>query len=146
MSKGEIAKNYFKNGYNCAQAVLMAFCEETGLNAEMAALISCGFGGGVGRQREVCGAVSGMVTAANLMYGYSDSGANGKKAEHYALIQSLCNDFKGINGSIVCRELLAGINSSTDPHPDERTAEYYKKRPCSEIVYCAAEILEKYKP
>lgn len=145
MTKGETAKNNFKNGYNCAQAVLMAFGGETGLNPETAALISCGFGGGIGRQREVCGAVSGMVLAADLMYGYSDKGSNGKKAAHYELVQKLCAEFKKSNGSFICRELLAGVTDSTNPHPEERTSEYYKKRPCADIVECAANILEEYK-
>ena len=144
LSKGNIAKNYFEKGYNCAQSVMLAFCDETGLDFETSALISSGFGGGIGRLREVCGAVSGMVMVLNMIKGYNDTGKGGAKAAHYALIQELCGKFREINGSIVCKELLAPADRSTSAQPVERTAEYYKKRPCSELVKCAADILNEY--
>lgn len=143
MTHGEKAKRYFEEGYNCAQAVTLAFVEEMGVEKEMAAQMASSFGGGLGRLREVCGCVSGMALAAGALYGYADPKAKEEKAEHYALIQKLANEFKEKNGSIICRELLAGINNDTNPVPEERTESYYKKRPCAELCYMAAEILER---
>ena len=143
MTHAEKAKAYFEEGYNCAQAVTLAFAEEMGVEKEIAAKMASSFGGGLGRLREVCGCVSGMALAAGALYGYSDPKAKEEKAEHYALIQKLANEFKERNGSIICRELLAGINNNTNPVPEERTENYYKKRPCAELAYIAAEILEE---
>ena len=143
MTHGEKAKAYFEQGYNCAQAVTLAFAEEMGVEKEMAAKMASSFGGGLGRLREVCGCVSGMALAAGALYGYSEPEAKEEKANHYALIQKLANEFKERNGSIICRELLAGINNDTNPVPEERTESYYKKRPCAELAYVAAQILEE---
>ena len=143
MTHAEKAKAYFEEGYNCAQAVTLAFAEEMGVEKEMAARMASSFGGGLGRLREVCGCVSGMALAAGALYGYSEPKAKEEKAEHYALIQKLANEFKEKNGSIICRELLAGINNDTNPVPEERTESYYKKRPCAELAYIAAQILEE---
>lgn len=142
MTHAEKAKAYFEEGYNCAQAVTLAFADEMGLDKDSAAKMASSFGGGLGRLREVCGCVSGMSLAAGALYGYSDPKAREEKADHYALIQKLANEFKERNGSIICRELLAGINNDTNPVPEERTESYYKKRPCAELAYMAAEILE----
>ena len=143
MTHAEKAKAYFEQGYYCAQAVTLAFAEEMGVEKEMAAKMASSFGGGLGRLREVCGCVSGMALAAGALYGYSEPEAKEEKADHYALIQKLANEFKERNGSIICRELLAGINNDTNPVPEERTESYYKKRPCAELAYVAAQILEE---
>ena len=141
--KTEKAKELFKSGYNCSQAVLGVFCEELGLDIETAMKISSSFGGGMGRMREVCGTVSGMFMAAGLAFATaSDSAA--AKGEHYKRIQELAAKFKEKNGSIICRELLQGVETSTSPTPSERTETYYKKRPCVELVGDAVEILEEY--
>ena len=122
---------------------MVAFCDLTGLEPEFAKKLSCGFGGGVGRLREVCGAVSGMVMAADLLYGYTDPGENDiRKKEHYELIQELCNKFREEAGSIICREILD--NPPSDPSPSPRTAEYYKTRPCTRMVMLAAKVLDEY--
>lgn len=141
--KQEKAKELFKKGYNCSQAVIGVFCEEYGLDFDTAMKISCSFGGGMGRMREVCGAVSGMFMAAGLAYSSSDSSAENKK-QQYEKVQELANLFKEKNGSIICRELLEGIEKSSSPVPSERNFEYYKKRPCIELVSDAVEIFEKY--
>ncbi len=143
MTHAEKAKAYFEQGYNCAQAVTLAFAEEMGLDIDTAAKMASSFGGGLGRLREVCGCVSGMALAAGALYGYADPKAKEEKADHYALIQKLAGEFRERNGSIICRELLAGINNDTNPVPEERTESYYKKRPCAELAYMAAEILER---
>ncbi|MBR6615981.1 MAG: C_GCAxxG_C_C family protein [Lachnospiraceae bacterium] len=143
MTRAEKAKAYFEQGYNCAQAVTLAFADEMGLKPEEAAKLASSFGGGFGRLREVCGCVSGMALAAGAICGYSDPKAKEEKAEHYALVQKLAGEFKERNGSIICRELLDGINNDTNPVPEERTESYYKKRPCADFAYAAADILEK---
>lgn len=143
-SKGEKAKTLFESGYNCAQSVLGAFSEETGLDFETSVKIASGFGGGLGRQREVCGAVTGMCMAADLIYGYTNPKAAIGKADTYKMVQELSYGFKDINGSIICRQLL-GLEKPEGTHiPEERTDLYYKKRPCGDLVKIAADILEEY--
>ena len=137
--KSEKAKELFKSGCNCSQSVLGVFCEELGLDFETAMKISSSFGGGMGRMREVCGTVSGMFMAAGLAFSGKDN-----KAEQYKIVQELAKRFKDKNGSIICRELLNGIESSTSPIPSERTETYYKKRPCIELVGDSVEIFEEY--
>ena len=144
MDKKEKAMTLFKEGYNCSQAVFGAFAEELGLDFETAVKISSSFGGGMGRMREVCGAVSGMFMAAGIKWGYSSPTDNHAKTNHYKLIQDLAAEFKKKNGSIVCRELLGLEGKDNNYVPSARTDEYYKKRPCIELVGEAAEILEEY--
>ena len=138
-----LAADLFLNGCNCAQAVVVAFSDITGLDAELAKKLSCGFGGGLGRQREVCGAISGMVMVLDLLYGYTDPGPEDcRKMENYALVQQLCGQFRQEAGSIICREILD--NPPSDPAPSPRTAEYYATRPCTRLVMLAARILDDY--
>lgn len=141
MTKAEQAKQYFKEGYNCCQAVVLAFSEEIGLDEKAALAIASSFGGGIGRLREVCGAVSGMCIVAGMKYGYTSPTATTEKSEHYKRIQQLAGEFEEKNGSIICK-VLTGLEKNTHT-PAERTPEYYKKRPCADLVYDAAEILEK---
>ena len=142
MSKAEKAKALFMEGANCAQAVCGAFAAECGISEEQALILSSGFGGGVGRMREVCGAVSGMVLVLNMLYGAGNAGDKNAKDSHYARIQSVANAFKTECGSIVCREILK--NPPSDPNPTPRTAEFYKTRPCARMVMTAAKILDDY--
>ena len=132
----------FKEGYNCSQAVLLAFAEELKLDPSTALKLAAPFGGGMGRLREVCGAFSGLLMVAGLKYAPADSKDPKAKASHYALVQELAEQFKKSNGSIICRELL-GVGGAQDPTPQPRTQQYYQKRPCAEMVGSAAEILEK---
>ena len=143
MTRAEQAKEYFKQGYNCAQSVALAFTDLTGLSEQETARLASSFGGGLGRMREVCGTVSGMALVAGILFGYDDPKDMQAKSAHYALIQSLAGKFKEENGSIVCRELL-GDRSQPTPTPEQRTPAYYKKRPCAELVAMAADILEDY--
>lgn len=137
-----MAEDAFREGYNCCQAVAAAFSDRIGLPLELAVKLVSGFGAGMGRLREVCGAVSGMTFVANALCGYSDPKAAEEKAAHYARIQKLAEKFREETGSIVCRELLGlpagAVSAST---PEKRTADYYKKRPCPKLVRLAAEIL-----
>lgn len=141
-TKAEKAREYFKEGYNCSQAVVLAFCDDMDIEKEAALKIASSFGGGIGRLREVCGAVSGMCIVAGMMCGYSSPKAVQEKAEHYKLIQSLAAEFEKTNGSIICK-VLTGIEKGSHV-PEPRSEEYYKKRPCDELVYMAAQILEDY--
>jgi C_GCAxxG_C_C family probable redox protein len=146
-SKGELAKEYFQSGANCAQAVLAAYHEECGLDEKTAFRLASGFGAGMGRMREVCGAVSGMALTLGLFSGSSDPSDKAGKMENYAHVQAVCEDFRQMNGSIIRRELLAlseNPEAAKDVVPanvSERTPQFYKKRPCSELVYEAAGIV-----
>ena len=136
------AAELFCSGYNCAQAIAVAFSDVTGLSPEAAARLSSSFGGGMGRMREVCGAVSGMLMVAGALYGYDAADDDASKKNHYALVQNLAGQFREQAGSIVCREILK--NPPSDPAPTPRTEEFYKMRPCARMVYLAAEIMDKY--
>ncbi len=144
LDKGEQAKAFFKEGYNCSQAVALAFCDEIGIERRKLLRMVSSFGGGMGRLREVCGAVSGMFFVAGALYGYDDPKDTQAKKEHYARIQELAAQFQVETGSIVCRELLGLEGRDHSPVPSERTAEYYKKRPCQEMVAIAARLMETY--
>lgn len=145
MSKGDIAKQNFMNGYNCSQAVLLAFCEDFGLEKETALKISEPFGGGMGRMREVCGTVTGMFMVLGLAMGNDNSKDNTTKKNVYKSVQELAAKFKEDNGSIICRELLGFQKNNKESYvPSERTDTYYKKRPCPELCKYAADIFEEY--
>lgn len=146
-SRGDRARELFREGYNCSQAVTLAFADELearGISKEMAAGLASSFGGGLGRLREVCGCVSGMALVCGALEGYTNPKAAAEKQDHYKKIQELVTTFKNENGSYICRELLAGINTDTNPVPEARTESYYKKRPCAELAACAADILERH--
>lgn len=129
---GEKAVALFATGLNCAQSVYCAFAEDFGMDAETAAKVSSGLGGGVGRLREVCGAVTGATLVLGMKYG-PDKTAVYEKVQEFAAI------FKQEMGTIICRELLDGTGATSGGAPEARTPEYYKKRPCSEIVRFAAD-------
>ena len=138
------AKELFREGYNCSQSVFLAFSDKYDMDQTIALRLSSSFGGGMGRLREVCGAVSGMFMVAGVLYGYDGAKDYEGKAEHYKRIQYLAEQFKKYNKSIVCRELLGLDKKIDDPNPEKRTEEYYKKRPCEELVLIAAAIMEEY--
>ena len=140
MDHGAISKEMFCEGYNCAQAVVAAFHEELGMTESEAARLSSSFGGGMGRMRETCGAVSGMLLVAGLLWGYGTPGDDEAKAAHYRLVQEMAAKFRERTGSLICRELLG--NPPSDPNPTPRTADFYKTRPCAGFVALAAEILD----
>lgn len=141
----EKARNFFKEGYNCAQSVFCVFADELGMDFDTALKLSSSFGGGMGRMREVCGAVSAMFIIAGLKYGYTSPSDIDAKAEHYKRIQELAKQFKKKHRTIICRELL-GINADNSPIPSKRTEEYYDTRPCEQLIADAAEIISEYKP
>ena len=138
MNKAEQAKENFLNGYNCAQSVILAFADDLSLDKETALKIASPFGAGMGGLREVCGAVTAMSMIIGLKRGYCDPKNHEDKKKLYALIQEAAKKFQEENGSIVCKELL-GLKEKCQA-PEERTKEYYKKRPCQELVFIAAQI------
>lgn len=138
------AMELFKEGFNCSQSVFLAFEDKYQMDRKTALMLSSSFGGGMGRLREVCGAVSGMFMVAGVLYGYDDPKDYEAKKVHYERIQQLAKEYELRNGSIVCRQLL-GLGEGKDaPTPEKRTEEYYKKRPCAELVGMAAAIMEQY--
>ena len=142
MNHGEKAFNLFKSGYNCAQAVAVSFCDRTGLTDKQAARMASSFGGGIGRMREVCGAVSGMFMVLGLLYGYDDPKDDATKKVLYTDVQALAEEFKKDAGSIICRDILK--NPPSDPNPSPRTAAYYAMRPCERMVFNAATLLDDF--
>lgn len=141
---GQIAEENFLKGYNCTQAVVLAFSDLHGMEDKTAAKLSSSFGGGMGRLREVCGAVSGMFLVAGMLYGYEEAKDYQGKKEHYERIQQLAKAYEAENGSIVCRELLGLEQKKDAPAPEQRTDAYYKKRPCPKLVRMAADIMAQY--
>lgn len=135
-NKEAAAEQYFLSGLNCAQSVFMAFADEFGLDESTAAKISCGLGGGVGRMRETCGAVTGASLVLGMRHGPD-------KNDVYPKVQEFCESFKKECGSIVCRELLSGTGATQGGAAEERTAEYYRKRPCVEMVKLAARLISQ---
>ena len=145
----EKARRLFKEeGFNCCQAVVLAYNDLFDIDDKLALSLASGFGGGMGRMREVCGSVSGMVMLAGLISPADDPSDKSGRTRNYALVQETAEEFKKINGSIICKELLGLVPMGTSaavpvesPEPSERTPEYYKKRPCEELVGISARII-----
>lgn len=131
----------FISGYNCAQSVVGAFADLYGVPQDVALRMSASFGGGMGRMRLTCGAASGMFMLAGLENGCATVETPEKRAENYALVQRLAAEFKEVNGSLTCAELLdLRTGKAEPPTPSERTREYYKQRPCVLLVESACRI------
>lgn len=143
MKKSEIAVNNFKKGYNCAQSVFLTFAKDFGFDDETSLKLSSSFGGGMGRLREVCGAVTAMFAIAGLKEGYATPDNDEIKAKHYEYIQTLANKFKSKFGTIICRELLDLPQGADNPIPSKRTDEYYQTRPCEEFIRFVSEVIEQ---
>lgn len=135
MTRREAAMANFMKGYNCSQAVMLAFADLLPIDESTLLKMASSFGGGMGRLREVCGSVSGIFMVAGLLYGYDGPETGEVKAEHYARIQVLAKRFEEKHGTIICREMLGLTVRHDTPVPEARTKEYYKKRPCAEIIY-----------
>ena len=141
--RSERAEELFKSGYNCSQAVFTAYADIFGIDSETALKISAGLGGGCGRQRELCGAVSGAVLAIGMKYGSTDGADREGKKLCYEKVREFSDEFRKTNPSIVCKELLGLSQAEGSAEPEKRTDAYYKKRPCAQIVRDSAEALEK---
>jgi len=134
---------YFEEGYNCSQAVFIAYSDIYGIDSLMAAKLATSFGGGMGRLREVCGAVSGMFLVLGLHYPSIDTTDKDAKNTNYKAVQRTANDFKAEMGSYICADLLKIKHEPEKPEASDRDEAYYKMRPCSRCVYLAAEIVGK---
>lgn len=142
MDRSTRAAEYFLAGHNCAQSVTMAFADLIGMDEKAAARLSSPFGGGMGRMREVCGAVSGMLMVLGILYGYDTPNDDVAKGELYSQVQQLAGSFREQVGTIICGQILD--NPPSDPNPTPRTEAYYKERPCARMVMIAAEIMEAF--
>lgn len=137
------AVELFRKGCNCSQSVFTAFSDVTGFDEKAALRLSSSFGGGLGRLREVCGAVSGMALVAGVLWGYDDIEVKSLKTEHYKLTAGMAHRFSDIFGSYICHEILGIPDYKYSPEADDRTAEYYLKRPCEKCIAAAARILDE---
>ena len=138
--RAERAKELFRQGFNCSQAVVAACADIYGLDEQTALRVAASFGGGIGRMRQTCGAACGMFLLAGLENGSATPGdAEGKK-NNYAFVQDLAAKFKNENGSIICSELLGIAPRPQEPTPEARTEAYYQKRPCVDMVASAVKI------
>ena len=140
----EKAVELFKQGYNCSQSVVAAFADLYGYTTEQALRMAASFGGGIGRMRQTCGAACGMFLLAGLDCGATDGADRAGKSHNYAVVQQLADAFKNINGCIICAELLGLSKPNHNPQAEERTATYYKKRPCAEMVRTGAQLFADY--
>lgn len=145
MSKhSDRAVELFKQGFNCSQAVFAAFADEYEMDEKTALKASAGLGGGVGRLREVCGALSGAAMAAGMVYGATEGSRQDQKAMTYKIVQQIADEFKKQNGSLICRDMLKLMAQEKQSYvPEERTDEFYKKRPCLKIIESTAKIADK---
>lgn len=144
-NKVQKAIELFKSGYNCSQSITAAYADLYGFTEEQALRMAASFGGGIGRMRETCGAACGLFILAGLETGAIEGSDKKSKAQNYALVQELAEIFKERNGALICRELLQlRKNAPISSQPDERTEQYYVKRPCLKIVEEAAKIWLEY--
>lgn len=139
----EEAVRLFREGCNCSQAVFTAFSDVTGFDRNTALRLSSSFGGGMGRLREACGALSGAALVAGVLWGYDNLQDKTLKTGHYKLVAGMAHRFSDIFGSYICREILGIPDYKYSPEPDDRTAEYYLKRPCERCIAAAARILDE---
>ncbi|MCI8950643.1 MAG: C_GCAxxG_C_C family protein [Lachnospiraceae bacterium] len=142
-SRAERAVGLFLSGYNCCQSVFAAYSEAFGMDREMALKVSCSMGGGIGRMREVCGAVSGMAMIAGLACGNTDPGNQEAKTKNYETVRQMADQFKKAHKTIICREILGLLEAEESAAPSERTESYYRERPCARMVETAARIIEE---
>lgn len=143
--RADRAREMFLQGYNCCQAVVGAFADLYGFDPETAMKMAEGFGGGLGRMRLTCGAVNGMAMVAGMKMSHGKAGDLQRRGDIYAVVRQMVNEFKEQNGTIICAELL-GLSMPKDnsPMPEERTPEYYKRRPCPDKIHQCGLIIEKY--
>ena len=143
MDYGQRAEELFREGYNCAQSVFLAFALEK-MDRDEAARLSSAFGGGLSGLRTVCGTLSGAAMAYGMLRGYSDPSDKSGKRDEYEAVREMAEEFEKQNGSIICRELLGLDKNVKFVPPSDRNDEYYKKRPCPKLCACAAAILARY--
>lgn len=149
IDRSKEARALFLQGYNCSQAVFGAYAKDLGMDQKTAFRVAASFGGGVGRMREMCGACSGMFLVAGMLTGATEGADQAGKKYNYQVVRELAECFKKRHGSTVCKEMLAaaGIapeSTGTGTQPEKRTDEYYRKRPCPDLIEDAARIVAEY--
>ena len=142
-SRVEKAVQTFESGFGCAQSVFSTYADLFGMDRETALMLASPMGGGIGRMREVCGAVSAMALLAGLKEGNTDPSNEEGKEKIYLLVRQMSDKFREENGTIICRELLGLLEREDSARPERRTEEYYAARPCSRLVASAARIIEE---
>ena len=143
ITRKQKAYDLFKEGYNCCQSVVLAFEDILPLDRQQLLGVSCGFGGGFGRTRNLCGSVSAFAIVMGLYLSHS-ADPKQAKADMYKILQDMVSKFKERNGSDNCGELLKNVkNLTTGYMPQERDEEYYKVRPCVKFVLDSVEIIEE---
>lgn len=143
--RADRAREMFLEGYNCCQAVVGAFADLYGFDPETAMKMAEGFGGGMGRMRLTCGAVNAMAIVAGMKLSHGQPGDLKRRAEVYAVVRQMVEEFKADNGTIICAELLGlSLPKDNSPMPEERTPDYYKRRPCPDKIHRCGLIIEKY--
>ena len=143
MEKGKMAKQLFENGYNCSQAIVLAFKDELNIEEKTLLSLSSSFGGGISRLREVCGCISGMAIVLGVLYGDYDPLDNNAKANHYQLIQKLSLKFKEKFSSYICADLLDKVKQVDSYIPEIRNKEYYANRPCGKYISYMADLIKQ---
>ena len=143
LSRADKAEALFRQGFSCAQSVFGAMADRYGLEEAFALKLSCALGGGVGRLREICGAVTGMALICGLESGNTEPGNREGKDRNYQEMRELAEAFRREAGSLSCRELLGLPAGESGGEPAERTEAYYASRPCLRLVKLAVRILEE---
>lgn len=142
-NREDYAVALFEQGYNCSQAVFMAYADVFDVDLEAAAKLATSFGGGMGRLREVCGAVSGMFLVLGFLYPHTNPQDKDSKNLNYKAVQRVAAEFKSEMGSYICADLLQKKREPESSISENRTDKYYAERPCTKCVRIAAEIIGK---
>jgi len=140
--KTEAATSKFLEGFNCAQSVLFSFCDDLQLDKNSALKLSCGFGGGMGRKEEVCGAVSGGIMAIGLKYGKFEKSDKTSMDITYKKTRELMDAFAEKQGTFICRKLLGGCELTTDEGQKQFKELDLRNKVCVPCVQNAVEITE----
>ena len=143
LEKSDAAVAMVAGSWNCAQSVLGVFCAELGIDPEMAMKLASGFGAGMGKKQEVCGAVSGAIMVIGLQYGQAREDDKAAKETAYRLSREMMDRFQTEFGSCRCRELLPGLDLATEAGHQRYKAEGWSEKICQPCVRFAVRILEE---
>lgn len=143
MKRPDVAVTKFLDGYNCAQAVFYAFCDDLQIDKDTALRIACGFGAGMGRKEEVCGAVSGGIMVLGLKYGRGENEDRSFTEQTYLKTRELMDRFAEKYGTFICRELLEGCELLTPEGQKAFMEKDFKNQVCKQCVRSVVEIVDK---
>jgi C_GCAxxG_C_C family probable redox protein len=142
MTKSDDALASFKSGFTCSSAVFSAFSDELGLDGRTAKKIACGFGAGISKTGNICGAVSGAILVIGLKYGKTKHGDDAATEKTRALVREFMQEFTERHGSVNCTELLGYNLSNPEEYEKARDSKLFVTK-CQGLVGDAAAILEK---